>query len=315
MAEKGTTLALDNRPWAKAALALPSIRVAVVHPCDPVSLRGAIESAEAGLITPILVAPRLRLLALAASLQLDLNGYQIEDVAHSHAAAVRASAMAAAGAVDALMKGSLHTDEFLGPIVAHDSGLRSGRQISHCFVMDTPSYPRSLIITDAAIHISPNLDEKADIVRNAIDLARVLGVQTPRVAVLAAVETINARMPSTIDAAALCKMADRGQITGALVDGPLAFDNAISAEAVAIKGIVSPVAGYADILIVPDLESGNMLAKQLEYLGGALSAGIGLGARVPLILTSRADSNASRVASAALAVLVARRVDDGAPTA
>jgi len=286
---------------------LGAIRVAVVHPCDEASLGAALDARAAGLIDPILVAPRAKLEAIARKTGLDLAGVPIEDVEHSHAAAARAAALAAAGKVEALMKGSLHTDELMGAVVAADAGLRTARRISHCYLMHTPAYPRAFIITDAAINIAPSLEEKADIVRNAIDLAHIVGVAEPRVAILAAVETVNGRMPATLDAAALCKMADRGQIAGAVLDGPLAFDNAISAAAARIKGIASPVAGVADILVVPDLESGNMLAKQLEYLGGAASAGIVMGARVPIVLTSRADSRQTRIASCAVAVLVAHR--------
>ena len=286
---------------------LGAIKVAVVHPCDELSLSAALRAREAGLIEPSLVGPRARIEAAARELGVDLGGVQIEDVPHSHAAAERAVALAAAGGVEALMKGSLHTDEIMGAVVSASGGLRTKRRISHCFVMQTPAYPRPFIITDAAINIAPNLVDKADIVRNAIDLAHALGVAQPRVAILAAVETVMPSMPATLDAAALCKMADRGQITGALLDGPLAFDNAVSAAAARVKGIVSPVAGAADILVVPDLESGNMLAKQLEYLGGADTAGIALGAKVPVILTSRADSLDTRMASCAVAVLLAHR--------
>ncbi|HEY0233021.1 MAG TPA: bifunctional enoyl-CoA hydratase/phosphate acetyltransferase [Dokdonella sp.] len=284
---------------------LGAIRAAVVHPCDEISLGAALDARAAGLIDPILVAPRARLEAVARNAGFDLAGIPIEDVEHSHAAAARAVLLAAAGKVEALMKGSLHTDELMGAVVAADSGMRTGRRVSHCYLMHTPAYPRAFIITDAAINIAPTLEEKADIVRNAIDLAHIVGVAEPRVAILAAVEMINGRMQATLDAAALCKMADRGQIAGALLDGPLAFDNAISVAAARIKGIVSPVAGVADILVVPDLESGNMLAKQLEYLGGAASAGIVMGARVPIVLTSRADSRETRIASCAVATLVA----------
>jgi phosphate acetyltransferase/phosphate butyryltransferase len=251
------------------------------------------------------VAPRSRLESVATSAGIDLSGMSIEDVPHSHAAAQRAVELASSGTVEALMKGSLHTDELMGAVVASGSGLRTKRRVSHCFVMQTPAYPRPFIVTDAAVNIAPSLPEKMDIVQNAIELAHVLGVKQPRVAILAAVETVSPRMQATLDAAALCKMADRGQITGGVVDGPLAFDNAVSAAAAKIKGIVSPVAGQADILVVPDLESGNMLAKQLEYLGNADSAGIALGAKVPIILTSRADGRDSRLASCALAVLLA----------
>ena len=284
---------------------LGAIRMAVVHPCDESSLGGAVDAWRAGLIEPVLVAPRARLEAVAAQAGFDLTGIAIEDVPHSHAAAARAVELAAAGEVDALMKGSLHTDELMGAVVAAGSGLRTKRRISHCFIMQTPAYPRPFIITDAAINIAPTLEEKADIIRNAIDLAQTIGVAQPRVAILAAVETVNPHMPATLDAAALCKMADRGQIEGGVLDGPLAFDNAVSVAAARIKGIVSPVAGQADVLVVPDLESGNMLAKQLEYLGGAASAGIVIGAKVPIVLTSRADSRESRMASCAVALLLA----------
>ena len=284
---------------------LGRIKVAVVHPCDAVSLSAALDARAAGLIEPVLIAPRARLQAIAEQAGLRLDGLAIEDVPHSHAAAARAVQLALAGSVDALMKGSLHTDELMGAVVG--SPLRTGRRMSHCFVMQTPAYPRPFIITDAAVNIAPTLQDKADIVRNAVDLAHAFGVARPRVAILAAVETVNPNMPATLEAAALCKMADRGQIEGAIVDGPLAFDNAVSVAAARTKGIVSDVAGAADILVVPDLESGNMLAKQLEHLGGAASAGIVLGARVPIILTSRADPRESRIASCAVALVVARR--------
>jgi len=284
---------------------LGRIKVAVVHPCDEVSLSAALDAHAAGLIDPVLIGPRSRLETVARESGLSLGALRIDDVAHSHAAAARAVELAVKGEVEALMKGSLHTDELMGAVVA--SPLRGTRRMSHCFVMQTPAYPRPFIITDAAINIAPTLQEKADIVRNAVDLAHAFGVARPRVAILAAVETINPGMPATLDAAALCKMADRGQITGAVLDGPLAFDNAISAAAARIKGIVSDVAGAADILVVPDLESGNMLAKQLMYLGGAASAGIVVGARVPIMLTSRADSRESRIASCAVALIAARR--------
>ncbi|WP_026435403.1 bifunctional enoyl-CoA hydratase/phosphate acetyltransferase [Acidovorax sp. JHL-9] len=281
--------------------------MAVVHPCDALSLSGALDARAAGLITPVLVGPRARILAVAQESGLDIAGIAIEDVPHSHAAAARAVELVAKGRVEALMKGSLHTDELMAAVVASGTGLRTKRRISHCYLMQTPAYPRPFIITDAAINIAPTLDDKADIVRNAIDLAHAIGVAEPRVAILAAVETINPHMPATLDAAALCKMADRGQITGALLDGPLAFDNAVSMAAAHTKGIVSEVAGRADILVVPDLESGNMLAKQLEFMGSAASAGIVLGARVPIVLTSRADSRETRIASCAVAVLLAHR--------
>ena len=295
----------EGLPLAARTLSLGAIRVAVVHPCDEASLAAALDAHAAGLIEPVLVAPQAKLAEVARKAGLDLSGIDIEDVPHSHAAAARAVELAASGRVDALMKGSLHTDELMGAVVPAASGLRTARRISHCYLMHSPAYPRPFIITDGAINIAPTLEEKADIVRNAIDLAHIVGVALPRVAILAAVETVNPRMQTTLDAAALCKMADRGQITGAVLDGPLAFDNAISVAAARIKGIVSDVAGLADILLVPDLESGNMLAKQLEYLGGAASAAVVMGARVPIVLTSRADSRESRIASCALAALVA----------
>ncbi len=287
--------------------ALEPIRVAVVHPCDTPSLSAALEAHTAGLIVPILVAPRAKLEAVAAEAGLDLAGVAIEDVAHSHAAAERGAALAREGKVEALMKGSLHTDELMAAVVSAAAGLRTKRRLSHCFVLQTPFYPRPFIVTDAAINITPDLEQKADIIRNAIELAHVIGVAEPKVAILAAVETVSPSMPATLDAAALCKMADRGQITGGRLDGPLALDNAVSLAAARIKGIVSEVAGQADILVVPDLESGNMLAKQLMYMGDAASAGIVLGAKVPVILTSRADSRESRIASCAIALMLAHR--------
>jgi len=289
----------------KAVASLQAIRVAVVHPCDETSLSAALDARQAGLIDPVLIAPRLRLQAVAAEHSLDLSGIRIEDVAHSHAAAARAVELAARGEVEALMKGSLHTDELMAAVVCHGSPLRTKRRVSHCFLLQTSHYPRPFIVTDAAINLAPDLIQKADIIRNAIELAQVIGVAEPKVAILAAVETVNPAMPATLDAAALCKMAERGQITGGLLDGPLAFDNAISIAAAHTKGIVSPVAGQADILVVPDLESGNMLAKQLIYLGDAGSAGIVLGAKIPIVLTSRADTRASRIASCAIALMLA----------
>ena len=286
---------------------LEPVRMAVVHPCDALSLGGAMDARDAGIIIPVLVGPQARLQAVAAEAGISLAGCEIVDAPHSHAAAAAAACMAGKGEVQALMKGSLHSDEYLGAILAPNVGLRTERRLTHCFIMETASYPRPFIITDAAINIAPTLDDKADIVRNAIDLAHVIGVAQPRVAILAAVETVNARMPATLDAAALCKMADRGQITGGLLDGPLAFDNAVSPEAARVKGIQSEVAGRADVLVVPDLESGNMLAKQLEYLGDADSAGIVMGARVPVVLTSRADSRQTRLASCAIALMLAQR--------
>ena len=284
---------------------LEPVTCAVVHPCDHESLMGAIESARRGLIVPILVGPEAKIRATAAQANVDLTPYQIVSTPHSHAAADRAVAMARAGVVEALMKGSLHTDELMEAVVPSATGLRTERRISHVFVMDVPAYPRTLMITDAAINIAPDLACKAAICQNAIDLAHVLGNALPKVAILSAAETVNPKIESTLHAAALCKMADRGQITGGILDGPLAFDNAVSPEAARTKGIVSPVAGVADILLVPDLESGNMIAKQLTYLAGADSAGIVLGARVPIVLTSRADNVRTRLASTAVLKLVA----------
>ena len=284
-----------------------AIRVAVVHPCDALSLGGALDARDAGLIEPVLIGPRAKVEAAAAAAGLNLAGVDFEDVPHSHAAAARAAELAGQSRVEALMKGSLHTDELMSAVLQADANLRTKRRLSHCFLMQTPAYPRPFIITDAAINIAPTLEEKADIVRNAIELAHAIGVAQPRVAILAAVETVNPRMAATLDAAALCKMAERGQIAGGVVDGPLAFDNAVSAAAARVKGIESPVAGQADVLVVPDLESGNMLAKQLEYMGDAATAGIVLGARVPIVLTSRADARDTRLASCAIAVLLAHR--------
>ena len=280
------------------------IPTAVAHPCEETALSGAIEAAELGLIVPILVGPSTKIAAVAKSAKLDLAGVEIVDVAHSHDAAARAVQMVREGRAELLMKGSLHSDELLAAVVSRE-GLRTGRRISHVFIMDVPTYHKVLIVTDAAINIAPNLVDKVDICQNAIDLAMALGLETPKVAILAAVETVNPNMPATIDAAALCKMAERGQIKGGVLDGPLAFDNAISAEAAKIKGIDSPVAGDPDILLVPNLEAGNMLAKQLSFLANADSAGLVLGARVPVILTSRADNVRSRIASCAVAVLAA----------
>ncbi len=283
---------------------LEPVITAVAHPCDLASLAGAAEAAEAGLIEPILVGPEARIRTAATLGGIDISRFRIVAEPHSHAAAARAVAMVRAGEAAMLMKGSLHTDELMREVVSSETGLRTARRVSHAFLMDVPSYPRPLLITDAAINVTPDLEAKADIVQNAIDLAHVLGLAMPRVAIVSAVETVTPKLPSTIDAAALCKMADRGQITGGLVDGPLALDNAISPEAARDKGIRSCVAGMADILVVPDLESGNMLVKQLTFLAGADAAGVVLGARVPIILTSRADSDASRVASCAIGVLM-----------
>ncbi len=283
---------------------MPAVRCAVVHPCDAESLTGAMDAARHGLIIPVLVGPELRLRHLAQEAGIDLTGVELVWVAHSHEAAEKAAEMAAKGEVEVLMKGSLHTDELIHAVLAQPK-LRTGRRMSHVFRFDVPLYAKPLLITDAALNIRPTLLEKVDIAQNAIDFARLMGVPTPKVAILSAVETVNPNIPSTIDAAALCKMADRGQITNALLDGPLAFDNAISVRAAQIKHIESKVAGDADILLVPDLESGNMLAKQLEYLGGASGAGLVLGAKVPIALTSRADGPMNRVASALLAQLAA----------
>jgi len=281
------------------------VRTAVVHPCDAASLAGALEAAARGLIVPVLVGPRAKIEAAAQAAQLALGSHEIVDVEHSHAAAAAAVALARDGRVEALMKGSLHTDELMAAVVPSAAGLRTARRISHVFVMDVPAYPKPLLITDAAINITPDLETKRDIVQNAIDLAQVLGIARPKVAILAAVETVSPRMPSTLDAAALCKMADRGQIVGGDLDGPLAFDNAISAAAARIKKIDSTVAGDPDILLAPDLEAGNMIAKQLSYLAAAQSAGIVLGTRVPIVLTSRADDARTREASTAVMALVA----------
>lgn len=283
----------------------PPVPCAVVHPCDADSLAGALEAAKHGLIEPVLVGPRAKIEAVAKAGGWDISAYRLLDTEHSHAAAEKAVALARNGEVQALMKGSLHTDELMGAVVPSATGLRTGRRISHVFVMDVPAYPRMLLVTDAAVNVAPTIVDKVDIVQNAIDLAHVLGVPEPRVAILAAVETVNPDMPATIDAAMLCKMADRGQITGGLVDGPLAFDNAVSVEAARTKHINSPVAGLADILVVPNIEAGNMVAKQLQYLAGADSAGIVLGTRVPIVLTSRADSVRTRLASAAVLKLLA----------
>ena len=275
----------------------------MVHPVDEAALKGALDAAKAGLITPVLIGPEGKIRATAEAAHLDISGVELIATAHSHAAAEQAVAEVRAGKLHALMKGSLHTDELMHAIVNHTLGLRTGRRMSHVFVLDVPAYPRPLLLSDAAINVTPDLDTKRDIIQNAIDLAHALGISAPRVALLSAVETVNPTIPSTLDAASLCKMAERGQITGGVLDGPLAFDNAVSEESAKAKHIVSPVAGHADILIVPDLVSGNMLAKQLEYLAQAQVAGVVLGARVPIILTSRADKADARLASTAIAVL------------
>ncbi|MFD1328014.1 phosphate acetyltransferase [Mycoplana ramosa] len=283
----------------------PSARTIIVHPCDETSLRGAIAAAEADLIIPTFVGPAHKIDAVAKAHGLDISAYEILDVPHSDAAAARAVELIREAKGELLMKGSLHTDELMRAVTSSTTGLRTERRISHVFVMDVPTYPETLFVTDAAINIAPDLDAKRDIVQNAIDLFVQVGLGTPRVAILSAVETVTSKIPSTIDAAALCKMAERGQITGGLLEGPLAFDNAIDREAAKIKGIASPVAGHAQILVVPNLEAGNMLAKNLTFLARADAAGIVLGARVPIILTSRADSLRTRLASCAVAVLLA----------
>jgi phosphate acetyltransferase len=283
--------------------ALEPIPTAVAHPCEATALTGAVEAAEAGLIVPILVGPKAKIADVARQSGVALDRFEIVDAEHSHDAAAKAVELVRRGQAELLMKGSLHSDELLGAVVARD-GLRTSRRISHVFLMDIPTYHKVLVVTDAAINIAPTLEDKVDICQNAIDLAIALGVERPKLAILAAVETVSSKMPATLDAAALCKMAERGQITGAVLDGPLAFDNAISSEAAKIKGIVSAVAGDPDILLVPDLEAGNILAKQLTFLANADSAGLVLGARVPVILTSRADGVRARIASCAVAVLV-----------
>jgi phosphate acetyltransferase len=284
---------------------LAPVPTAVAHPCEETALSGAIEAGAKGLITPILVGPIAKIKEIASKHGIDLGHIRIVDAPHSHASAAKAVELVRLGEAELLMKGSLHSDELLGAVIARDAGLRTGRRISHVFIMDVPTYHKVLVVTDAAINIAPTLEDKVDILQNAIDLAISLGLKTPKVAILAAVETINSKMPATIDAACLCKMADRGQIKHAVLDGPLAFDNAISKEAARIKGITSEVAGDPDILLVPDLEAGNILAKQLSFLANADSAGLVLGARVPVILTSRADSVRSRIASCAVAMLAA----------
>jgi phosphate acetyltransferase len=288
-----------------AAKRVPSAKAVVVHPCDETSLRGAAEAAHAGLISPILVGPEVKIRHVAREQKIDIAKFELADAAHSDAAAAKAVELVRAGQGEMLMKGSLHTDELMREVTASNTGLRTERRISHVFVMDVPTYAETLFVTDAAVNIFPDLDAKRDIVQNAVDLFTAIGLGTPRVAILAAVETVTSKMPATVEAAALCKMADRGQITGAVLDGPLAFDNAIDPQAARIKGIQSPVAGRAQILVVPDLEAGNMLAKNLIYLAKADSAGLVLGARVPIVLTSRADSVRSRMASCAVAVLFA----------
>jgi phosphate acetyltransferase len=296
------------------AQALPPATAAIAHPCDQVSLESALEAARLKLISPILVGPQNRIREVAARSGLDISAFETVDAAHSHDSAAKAVELVRAGRAETLMKGSLHTDEVMAAVVARDTGLRTARRISHAFIMDVPGHPHPLIITDAAVLIAPTLEEKIDVVQNAIDLAHAMGMTDVRVAILSAMETVNPKVPSTVEAAALCKMADRGQITGAVLDGPLALDNAISPEAAAVKKIVSPVAGRANVLVAPDLEAGNMLAKSLSFLAGADAAGIVMGARVPIILTSRADALLTRLASCAVALLVAasRRADAAA---
>ena len=284
---------------------LPATPTAVAHPCDESSLRAAVDAARLGLIDPILVGPKARIEAVARQCGIDLGNIPIVDAPYSQASAAMAVQLVREGRAQALMKGSLHTDELMAAVVSRDGGLRTARRISHCFVMDVPSYPETLIVTDCAINIAPSMETKVDIIQNAIDLAHAMRFPEVRVAILSAMETVNPKVPSTVEAGALCKMADRGQITGGILDGPLALDNAISLESVKIKKIDSPVAGRANVLIVPDLEAGNMLAKSLSFLAGADAAGIVLGARVPVILTSRADSVTTRLASCAVAALVA----------
>ncbi|APO79073.1 phosphate acetyltransferase (plasmid) [Rhizobium etli 8C-3] len=295
-----------DRLIAAAQAETPAVTI-VAHPCDETSLRGALEAAEMGLIKPILVGPEAKIRYVAAEHRLEIGGIEIVDVPHSHAAAAKAVALIREGKGELLMKGSLHTDELMHAVAASATGLRTDRRISHVFVMDVPGHADTLFITDAAINIFPDLEAKRDIVQNAIDLWVTIGLGEPRVAIVSAVETVTTKIPSTIEAAALCKMAERGQITGGLIDGPLAFDNAIDPEAARIKGIRSPVAGHAQIIVVPDLEAGNMLAKNLTFLSHADAAGIVLGARVPIVLTSRADSVRTRLASCAVAALFAAR--------
>jgi phosphotransacetylase len=293
---------------------LEPVPTAVAHPCEESALAGAMEAAEKGLIVPVLVGPAAKIQEVAKASRIDLGRTRLVDAPHSHASAAKAVELVRKGEVELLMKGSLHTDELLGAVVARETGLRTGRRLSHVFIMDVPTYHKVLIVTDAAINIAPTLEDKVDICQNAIDLAISLGVDRPKVAILAAVETVNSKMQATLDAAALCKMAERKQITGADLDGPLAFDNAISKEAAKTKGIKSEVAGDPDILLAPDLEAGNILAKQLSFLANADSAGIVLGARVPIILTSRADSVRSRIASCGVAMIAAHARRQAATT-
>lgn len=289
------------------AKGLRAARAAVVHPVDEVSLQGTVDATEQGLIIPVLIGPKAKIQAAAELIGADLTGYEIVPTEHSHAAAELAVEMARQHEVEIVVKGALHTDELMGAAVAKAGGIRTERRMSHVWVIDVPTYPRPLLITDSAINIQPDLAIKRDIVQNAIELAHALGIDCPKVAILSATESVNPKIPSTLDAAALCKMADRGQITGGMLEGPLAFDNAISEEAAKTKGIKSPVAGHADILLAPDLEAANMIGKQLHYLAAAEAAGIVLGARVPIVLTSRADDADSRLASCAIGLLLAER--------
>jgi phosphotransacetylase len=284
---------------------LSPLATGVVHPCDPGSITGAVKAAAAGLIVPVLVGPEARIRAAASDAGVDISGLRLVPAPHSHAAAALAVAMAASGEVKLLMKGALHTDELMHAVLSADAGLRTDRRASHVFVIDAPHFPRPLLITDAAVNLRPGLGDKRDIVRNAIELAHAIGIASPRVAILSAVETVEEKLPSTVDAAALCKMAERGQILGGVLDGPLAFDNAVSPQAAAEKGLNSQVAGHADILVVPDLEAGNILVKQLSFMGGADAAGVVMGCRVPIVLNSRADNLGSRLASCAVARLLA----------
>jgi len=290
-----------------AVKSMPTVKTAVVHPVGTAALEGVVEAVEDELIQPILIGPKHRIEAAAAKINLNVNNFQIIETKHSHESAKIAVEMARDGKAAAIMKGKIHTDELMAAVVSREGGLRTGRRMSHVFAFDVPTYPRPLFITDAAINIAPDLETKADIIRNVIDLAHILAIETPKVAILSAVETVTSKLESTLHAAALCKMADRGQIKGALLDGPLAFDNAISPQAAKTKGISSAVAGVAEVLVVPDIEAGNMLAKQLEYLAQAEGAGIVLGAKVPVILPSRADDTVSRLAACALAVIISNQ--------
>jgi phosphate acetyltransferase len=293
----------------------PPAPTAIVHPCDESSIAGALAARDAELIIPVFVGPAEKITAAAAKAGLDISGITVIDAPHSHAAAARGVELVREGKVEMLMKGSLHTDELMAAVLDSATGLRTGRRVSHVFIMDVPGHPETLFITDAAINIFPDLETKRDIIQNAVGLCHALGYQKPRVAVLSAVETVTPKIPSTIEAAALCKMADRGQITGCVIDGPLAFDNAIDPDSARIKGIVSEVAGRAQVLVVPDLEAGNMLAKNLSFMAKADAAGIVLGARVPIILTSRADSVRTRLASAAVGAILAAQRKAAAPLA